>query len=153
MQLTGYEKFFYEDQQTSRECSLSEEIDIEDTNKIGQIQVHANEARLREEAETSYVMGTDDKEQFNQTDDNSIVDETLNTNVNRSRLSHMTIPTCDASVQTEDIIVQSKIRLHRKCTKSIKSIFNQVSTACGLPVEMARIAVQTICKALYKHEY
>ena len=29
----------------------------------------------------------------------------------------------------------------------------QVSTACGLSVEMARIAVQTTCKALYKHEY
>ena len=29
----------------------------------------------------------------------------------------------------------------------------QVSTACGLSVEMARITVQTTCKALYKHEY
>ena len=27
-QLTGHEKIFYEDQQTSRECRLSEETDI-----------------------------------------------------------------------------------------------------------------------------
>ena len=150
-QLTGQEKIFYEGQQTSRECRLNEEIDIEHTNEMEQIQLHVNEARLREEAETSYAMGTDDEEQFNQPDDNSLVDGSLNTSVNRSGLSRMTIPTCDASVQTEDIIVQPKIRLHRKYIESIKSTCNQVSTACGLSVEMARIAVQTTCKALYKH--
>ena len=99
--------------------------------------MHANEARLRKEAETSYAMGTDDKEQFNQPDDNSFIDESLNTSVNHSILSHMTIRTCDASVQTEDIIVQPKIRLHRKCTESIKSACAQVSTACGLLLQMA----------------
>ena len=98
-------------------------------------------------------MGTDDKEQFNQPDDNSFVDESLNTSVNCSGLSHMTRPTCDACVQTEDIIVQPKIRLHCKCTESIKLTCAQVSTACGLSVETAHIAVQTTCKTLYKHEY
>ena len=44
----------------------------------------------------------------------------------------MTIPTCDASVQTEHIIGQPKIRLHLKCTESIKSTCAQVSTACSL---------------------
>ena len=33
------------------------------------------------------------------------------------------------------------------------SQLNQVSTVCGLSVEMARIAVQTTSKALRKHEY
>ena len=98
-------------------------------------------------------MGTDDKEQFNQPDDNSFVDESLNTSVNCSGLSHMTRPTCDACVQTEDIIVQPKIRLRCKCTESIKLTCAQVSTACGLSVETAHIAVQTMCKTLYKHEY
>ena len=152
-QLTGHEKMFYKDQKASRECRLSEEIDIEHTNEMEQIQLDANEARLREEAETSYTMGTDSKKQFNQPYDNSFVGESLNTIVNCSGLSHMMIPTCNASVQTEDIIVQPKIRLHHKCTESIKSTCAQVSTACGLSVEMACIAVQSTCKALYKHEY
>ena len=91
--LTGHEKSFYEDQQTSRECRLSEEIDIEHGNEMEQVQLHANEARLREEAETSYAMGTDNEEQFNQPDDNSFVNESLNTSVNRSGLSCMTIRT------------------------------------------------------------
>ena len=54
-----------------------------------QVQVHANEARLREEAETSYAMGTDNEEQINQTDDNSFINESLNTSANRSGLSRM----------------------------------------------------------------
>ena len=152
-QLTGDEKIFCEDQQTSRECRLSEEIDIEQANEIEQIQLQPNEASLREESETSYAKVTDDEEQFNKPDDNSFVGESINTSVNRSGLSRMTIPTCDASFQTEGIIVQPKIRLHRKCTESIKSTCNQVSTACGLSVEMACLAVQTSRKALYKHEY
>ena len=65
----------------------------------------------------------------------------------------MTIPTCDASVQTEDIIVQPKIRLHCKCTKSVKSTCAQVLTVCGGMSEMTHVTVQTTCKALYKHEY
>ena len=96
-----------------------------------QIQLLANEARLREEAETSYAIGTDDEEQFNQSDDNSCVDENLNTCVNCSGLSRMTISTRNASVQTEDVIVST----------SNQVTSNQVSTACGLSVEMARIAV------------
>ena len=93
-------------------------------------------------------MGTDDKEQFNQSDDNTFVDQSLNTIVNCSGLSRITIPTCNASLQTEDIIVQPKIRLHCKCTESIKLTCAQVSTACGLSVETAHIAVQTTCKTL-----
>ena len=127
-QLTGNEKIFYKYQQTSRECTLSEEIDIEHANEVEQIQQHSNEARLREEAETSYAMDNDDGQQFNQSDDNTFVDQSLNTIVNCSGLSRMTIPTCNASLQTEDIIVQPKIRLHCKCTESIKSTCAQVST-------------------------
>ena len=89
-QLTGYVKPFCENQQTSRECRLNEKIDIEHANEMEQIRLHANEARLREEAETSCAMGTDDEEQFNQPDDNSFVDESLNTNVNRAGMSRMT---------------------------------------------------------------
>ena len=81
-QLTGHENIFYEDQQTSRECRLSEEIDIEHTNEMEQIQLHANEERLRKEAETSYVIGTYGKEQLNQPDNKS-----LNTGINHSGLS------------------------------------------------------------------
>ena len=139
--------FFYEDQQKSQECRSSEEIDMDQANEMEQIQLPANETRLREEARTSYVMGTDDEEQFNQPDGNSFADESLNISVNHSGLSGMTISTCDASVQTEDIIVQPKIRLHHKCTESIKSTCGQVSTACGLSVDMACIVVQTTCKA------
>ena len=84
-----------------------------------QIQLHANEARLREEAETSYAMGTDDEEQFNQPDDNSFVDKSLNAIVNRSDFFRMTIPTCDASVQIEDILGQSNIRLHCKSSQLV----------------------------------
>ena len=113
----------------------------------------ANDARLREEAETSYAMGTGEEEQFNQPDDNSFVDESLNTSLNRSSLSRMIIPSCDASVQTEDIIVPPKTRIHHKCTEPTKSTCVQVSTAFGLSVEIAFTAIQSTCKALYKHEY
>ena len=61
-QLTGHEKNFYEDQQTSQECRLNEKIDTEHANEMEQIQLNANEARLTEETEISYAMGTDDKE-------------------------------------------------------------------------------------------
>ena len=113
----------------------------------------ANEARLREETETSYAMGTGEEEQFNQTDDNSSVDESLNTGLNRSSLSRMIIPSYDASVQTEDIIVPPKIRSHHKCTEPTKSTCVQVSTAFGLSVEIAFIAIQSKCKTLYELEY
>ena len=92
-QLTGHEKIFYEDQQTSWEFRLSEEIDIEHANKMEKVQLHANKTRLKEEVETSYAMGIDCEEKFNQPDENSFVDESLNTSVNRSDLSGMTIPT------------------------------------------------------------
>ena len=52
-----------------------------------QIQLHANEGRLSEEAETSYVIGTYRKEQLNQPDDNSFVNKSLNTGINHSGLS------------------------------------------------------------------
>ena len=38
-----WKRIFYEDQQTNREYRLSEEIDIEHTNEMEQIQLHANE--------------------------------------------------------------------------------------------------------------
>jgi len=48
---------------------------------------------------------------------------------------------------------KQKIRINRKCTEAIKSTCAQVSTACGLSVEMSRIAVQTTCLALYHHNF
>ena len=85
-QLTGYVRLFCENSARN----FSEKIDIVHANEMEQIRLHANEARLREEAETSCAMGTDDKEQFNQPNDNSFVDESLNTNVNRAGMSRMT---------------------------------------------------------------
>lgn len=126
-QLTGNEKMFYEDQQTSQECSLSGEIDIEHTNEMEQIQSHANEARLTEEAETSYALYTDNQEQFNQPDDNSFVDKSLNTGVNHSGLPCMTIPKCDASLQIEDIIIQSNIRLHNQSSQLVPKYIQHVA--------------------------
>ena len=65
----------------------------------------------------------------------------------------ITISTKDASVQTEMSLEKTKLRINRKSTETIKSTCAQVSTACGLSVEMAPISVQTTCKALYQHEY
>ena len=48
---------------------------------------------------------------------------------------------------------QPKIRFQRKCTDAIKTACAQVSSACGISVEMSRVAVKTICKALYGHEF
>ena len=38
-------------------------------------------------------------------------------------------------------------------TDAIKTACAQVSSACGISVEMSRIAVKTICKAFYGHEF
>ena len=66
-------------------------------------------------------------------------------------MSRITISTNEASVQTETSLEKPKVLMNRKCTEAIKSTCAQVSTTCGLSVEMARVAVQTTCKALYQH--
>lgn len=58
--------------------------------------------------------------------------------MNRSGWARITPATIDASVQTSsDFAAKPKIRVNRNCTDSIKSTCAQVSTACGLSVEMS----------------
>ena len=149
--MTGREKVFYQDQLTTRECRLSEEIDVEHTEEMETRMMTENELQERLEAEILYAFGTDDHEID---EDVSLHNSSLNnTSLNRSGVSRITISTNEVSVQTETSLEKPQIRMNRKCTEAIKSTCAQVSTTCGLSVEMARVAVQTTCNALYQHTY
>ena len=46
-----------------------------------------------------------------------------------------------------------KLRAKRKiCTDKIEATCANVSSVCGMPVEMTQKAVKTVCKELYKHD-
>ena len=48
---------------------------------------------------------------------------------------------------------KAKLRAKRKiCTDKIEATCSNVSSVCGMPVEMTQQAVKTVCKELYKHD-
>lgn len=77
-----------------------------------------------------------------------------NTNLNWSGLSQITTPTTEISTQTDKVKIDKlKIHINQNCTNEIKSVCAQVSSACGISIEMTRTEVKTICKALYEHVF
>ena len=67
----------------------------------------------------------------------------------------ITKQTCEVSAQTDPVII-SKPNLCIKecvCTEDIKTTCANLSSICGLSVENSRLATQTVCKYLYKHEF
>ena len=57
-------------------------------------------------------------------------------------------------VQTETVTPdKSKLPLKGKiCTDKIKATCANVSSVCGVSVEMSRQVVKTVCKELYEHD-
>ena len=51
------------------------------------------------------------------------------------------------------MLTNLKIRSNRDCTDKIKATCAQVSTECGISIEMAHIAVKTTCISLYGHDF
>ena len=144
------EKIFYEDQMTKCECRLSEKIDLEYEAEMKAQHSAEPESQQEEEHETYVAMGNEDERD---TEVNlSLIEQ--NTSLNRSGLSRVTTPTIKISTQTDEVkINEPKIPTNRNCTNETKSAYAKVSSACGISVEMARIAIKTTCKALYKHEF
>ena len=123
------EKIFHEDLMTKCECRLSEEIDLE---YEAEMKAHWRLKRSWSQFE------------FNRTEHKlkSI----------RAVTSYYT--TIKISTQTDEVkINKPKIPTNRNCTNETKSAYAKVSSACGISVEMARIAIKTTCKALYKQEF
>ena len=76
-----------------------------------------------------------------------------NTSLNRSRVSHKTASTKDASIQVCSPVPQPWICLNHNCTESIKAICAKVSKVCSVSAETTRQAVKTVCKNLYNHDF
>ena len=154
--LIGDEKLFYEDQKSERIGRLSSDIDLKYV--IEQEEKYLNEiAELGiEEEEYSFAIieTLDDESDF--LNSTSIAQDCdINQSHNRSGLTRSTKQTCDVSVQTDPVIIDKpKLRIkERVCTEDIKMTCANLSSICGLSVENSRLAVQTVCKHLYKHEF
>ena len=147
-------KVLYEDQKRihTRVTRVGEEIDLEYVLEK-QRELEEEQSRLAREAEERYMKVSDNEDSSTTSHDDP---RQLNTSVNRSGLSRSTVCTVDAAVQFEgeDAVVQPKIRSGaRNCTNSIKPTCAEVSVKCNISTECSRIAVQMVCKGMYKHEY
>ena len=78
----------------------------------------------------------------------------MNSSLNHSGLARDTNLYVEKHTQTESIHVdQPKIRRIRDCTNNVKLACVNVSVNCNLSTEMSRVAVQSVCRTLYNHDY
>ena len=154
-QLTGNEKIFYEDQLSNRECRLSQEVDLEfeeDREQILNEMLMIEEENMRNE---SYALGeecpTEPVSENNEVADSAM----LKISCNRSVLARSTVTVVEKETQTDlqEFTARPKIRKVRDCTSDVKSTCAEVSVKCNVSAQMSRVAVQTVCKGLYKHEF
>ena len=84
----------------------------------------------------------------------TISNSTINQSTNRSGLVRSTKSLTTVGVQIEPVKPdKSKLRVKRKiCTDKIKATCANVSSVCGVFVEMSQQAVNTVCKERYEHE-
>ena len=154
--VTGRDRTFYLDQQTNRECRLSEEIDdiFEMNEEI--IRLEAAENKEREVAEELYAIG-EDSQMFDldggESSGQIVGQETVS--LNRSGLACQTSPSQDIGVQTDlSCPDRPKLRVVKKqATQEIKSTCATVSAVCGLSTENARKCVKIVAKNLYGHDF
>ena len=135
------EKIFYEDQMTTCECRLSEEINLDYEAEVKT--QHSAELESQQEEHENYVaMGSEGERD---TEVNlSLIEQ--NTSLNRSGVLRVTLPTAEISIQTEEVAINKpKIRINRNCTNEIKSACAQLSSACVISLEIACNAVKTSC--------
>ena len=82
---------------------------------------------------------------------NSVI---LNSSLNRSELSRNTKEYSDENSQTETVYQERhNIRKIRDCTNAVKTTCVNLSVKCNMSAEISRVAVQTVCKNLYDHNY
>ena len=86
--------------------------------------------------------------------DDSMNSVILNSSLNHSGLSGNTKEYSDKNAQTETIYLdRPEIRKIRDCTNVVKTTRVNLSVKCYMSAEMSRVAVQTVCKNLYDHNY
>ena len=150
-QVTGREKAFYEDQKLKRECRLSEEIDDGFEEEKQELLEKEKEREEQLSQEISFIMEEDANNEALDDSMNSVI---LNSSLNRSGISRNTKEHSDKSVQTETVYEERpKIRKIRDCTNAVKTACVNLSVKCNISAEMSRVAVQTVCKNLYDHDY
>ena len=155
--LTGDEKRFYIDQKTSRGWSQSEEVyDIYQAEIERSMMEQALQAEMDQQEET-YINNVDDPEMvLNSTAvDMGVSTSFNNQSQNQSGLVRLSVPTNEMSTQTDEVPVDCpKIRVKAKiCTDEIKATCACVSAVCNLSAEMGQLAVQTVCKCFYGHDF
>ena len=135
-------KIFYEDQMTTCECRLGEEINLEYEAEVKT--QHSAELESQQEEHENYVaMGSED-ERDNEVN-LSLIEQ--NTSLNRSGLLRVTLPTAEMSTQTEEVAINKpKIPINRNCTTEIKSACAQLSSSCGISLEIASIELKLLVK-------
>ena len=85
--LTGHEKVFYFDQQTTRECQLSEEIGLKYEKQQQSIQENKLKGKQQEQSEHDFIMQDDEQEEQEETPSDNEATEFLDSSVNTSNIS------------------------------------------------------------------
>ena len=82
---------------------------------------------------------------------NSII---LNSSLNHPGLSRNTKEYSDKNVQTETVYQERpKDCKIRDCKNAVKTTYMNLSVKCNMSAEISRVALQTVCKNLYDHNY
>ena len=150
-QVTGGEKVFYEDQKSKRDCRLSEEIDEEFEEEKQELLEKEKENEEQRSQEISFIVEDDVESEVLDDSMNSVI---LNSSLNRSGLSRNAKEYSGRNVQTETVYQERpKIRKIRHCTNAVKTTCVNLSVKCNMSAEMSRVAVRTVCKNLYDHNY
>ena len=147
--LTGHEKVFYFDQQTTRECRLSEEIGLKYEKQQQSIQENKLKGKQQEQSEHDFIMQDDEQEEQEETPSDNEATEFLNSSVNTSNISinrsgHARIQYTgvDVAVQTEYVSDRPKLRINKRgCTNEIKLACARISSVCCISNEISRKAV------------
>ena len=148
---------FYEDQKGQRQGRLSKEINIEYelAKEISKRELlEMNEMFQKEE---QYARCEDLDVSFECSDvmnSTTISNSTIDQSANQSGLVRSTKSVTTMGVETELIKPDKpKLKVKRKiCTDKIKATCANVSSVCGVSVEMSQQAVKTVCKELYEHD-
>ena len=155
--LTGDEERFYIDQKTSRSSRISEEVDDEYQAEIERSMMEQELQAEMEQQDETYMNEVDECEMALNSTAADMEASILfnNQSQNRSGLVRLSVSTNEMSTQTDVVPVdRPKIQVKSKiCTDEIKATCASVSAVSNLSAEMARLAVQTVCKRLYGHDF
>ena len=157
--LTGDEREFYIDQQATRIGSLSKEIDTEFAIEEQQEEEQRAEATANAKMELQYMMDVEDEvndetdEEYQDEDSLNVSSSSLNISRTRSGHSRVIANSTHVGVQINSEFGRPKIRKTRDCTNEIKATCAEVSVRCNISTEQSRIAVQTVCRGLYNHNF